>query len=74
MHSLCQYLVENPRIEVLDLLDNQITHLGCNFLGKTFTNMSAQLQVSKVELMVVDARSQRVWLPRNAAFGGWTAA
>ena len=48
VHSLCQYLVENPNIEVLDLLDNKISYLGCNYLGKMFKNSMIQLNISKV--------------------------
>ena len=48
VHSLCQYLTENPEIEVLDLLDNKITYLGCNYLGKMFKNSTLQLNISKV--------------------------
>ena len=48
VHSLCQYLLENPDIEVLDLLDNKISYLGCNYMGKVFRGMSAKLNVTKV--------------------------
>lgn len=35
LRSICNYIDKVQTIEYLDLLDNNITPLGCEFLGKT---------------------------------------
>jgi Ran GTPase-activating protein (RanGAP) involved in mRNA processing and transport len=34
VRAICQFLQVNKTITVLELLDNKITPLGCEFLGK----------------------------------------
>ena len=45
VHSIAEYLVDNPQVEVLDLLDNAITHLGCNYIGKIYKSISPTLSI-----------------------------
>lgn len=38
LRSICNYIDKMGTIEYLDLMDNKITALGCEFLGKTLKN------------------------------------
>ena len=38
LRSICNYVDKMETIEYLDLMDNKITALGCEFLGKTLRN------------------------------------
>lgn len=74
VHALCQYLIENPHLEVLDLMDNQISRLGCHSLGKAFTGLGRQLHVTKVPVTAADVGPQRLRLRGHAGAGGGAAS
>lgn len=38
VRAICNYIEKVNSIEFLDLMDNKITPLGCEFLGKMFLN------------------------------------
>lgn len=38
LRSICNYIDKVQTVEYLDLMDNKITALGCQFLGKTLKN------------------------------------
>ena len=38
LRSICNYIDKVETVEYLDLMDNRITALGCEFLGKTLKN------------------------------------
>lgn len=38
LRSICNYIDKVQTVEYLDLMDNRITALGCQFLGKTLRN------------------------------------
>ena len=40
LRSICNYIDKVRSVEYLDLMDNKITALGCEFLGKTLKNES----------------------------------
>ena len=47
---VCQYLMTNPNCITLELLDCQISPLGCEFLQKALTPRSgAELQILKLD-------------------------
>lgn len=50
IRSLCEYLTVNNELTVLDLLDNNISSIGCRFLGDCFQNNIATLQIKKLML------------------------
>lgn len=50
VRALCDYLLTNKELDVLDLLDNGITQLGCRFLGDCFGEHFGVLQVRKLML------------------------
>ena len=37
VRAICEFLVNNKSLLVLELLDNKVTPLGCEFLGSTLT-------------------------------------
>jgi hypothetical protein len=45
LQALAEYLVEFPQVEILDLLDNSITYLGCNYLGKIYKSIPDKIMV-----------------------------
>ena len=50
IRALCAYLQINKELDVLDLLDNGITSLGCRFLGDCFGEQFSVLQIKKLML------------------------
>lgn len=50
IRALCDYILVNNQLEVLDLLDNGITPLGCKLLGDCFHENFALLQIKKLML------------------------
>jgi Ran GTPase-activating protein (RanGAP) involved in mRNA processing and transport len=42
---ICKFIAASNSLELLDLMDNGITALGCEFLGKTIGANSALLQL-----------------------------
>jgi protein phosphatase 1 regulatory subunit 37 len=49
VRSICQYLQINPNVLILELLDNEITPLGCEFLSRVL-HPSAKLNLSILKL------------------------
>ena len=51
LRSICNYIDKVRTVEYLDLMDNKITALGCEFLGKTLKNESiAKLKLDNNEI------------------------
>ena len=48
VRSLCEYLILNPNVQTLDLMDNNISFLGCNHMSKIYKSIPQQLQITKV--------------------------
>jgi len=50
MRAVCQYLECTKNVAFLELLDNNITPLGCEFLSKAMhPNLSASIQILKLD-------------------------
>ena len=40
---ICNYVEKVNSVEYLDLMDNKVTPLGCEFLGKMFSNKNCKV-------------------------------
>jgi Ran GTPase-activating protein (RanGAP) involved in mRNA processing and transport len=49
LRSICNYIDKVGSIEYLDLMDNKITPLGCEFLGKTLLNERNNIRKLKID-------------------------
>ena len=50
VRAICQYLEINKNVAFLELLDNNITPLGCEFLGKALhPKQQSQIQILKLD-------------------------
>jgi len=49
VRSICAFIKDAPNLQVLELLDNDITRLGCEFLSKVLTP-SAKLNIVMLKL------------------------
>lgn len=51
IRNICKYLElrEGNQVDVLDVLDNQITSLGCQFVGKAFTMPFTKIKYLKLD-------------------------
>ena len=48
LRSICNYIDKVNSVEYLDLMDNKITSLGCEFLGKSLLN--GKNKIAKLKL------------------------
>lgn len=58
VRSLCEYLIQNPGVQTLDLMDNDITFLGCNFISKIYKSIPQELQITKVKNIIFQIQYQ----------------
>ena len=49
LRSICNYIDKVGSIEYLDLMDNRITPLGCEFLGKTLRHDRNNIRKLKLD-------------------------
>lgn len=50
VRAICQYIPINKSVTTLEILDNNVTSLGCEFLGKLLTpKMGTNLTVLKLD-------------------------
>ena len=49
LRSICNYIDKVASVEYLDLMDNKITALGCEFLGKTLNSEKSHIIKLKLD-------------------------
>ena len=49
LRSICAYIDKVGSVEYLDLMDNKITSLGCEFLGKTLCSERNSIRKLKLD-------------------------